>query len=83
VHEDTSVLWTGQIPGTSVVHGWWQVRRVVGARARARCTCAEEGDRKGAELCMYFVLYFSRLDGFKESKRRVLQIGRIPRTKCR
>jgi hypothetical protein len=39
---------------------------MLGDRARAGCTCAEEGGRKGVELCIYFVLYFSRLGGFQE-----------------
>ena len=64
-HEDAGVLWSGRIPGASAVHGWWQGRTVVGARARGRCTCAEEGGRNGAQLCVYIVLYFCRMGGFQ------------------
>jgi hypothetical protein len=44
--------------------------------ARARCTCAEEGGRKGAR-CVCILCCIS-LD-WADSKRRVLQIVRIPR----
>ena len=52
--------------GQPTVHELWHVRMVVNTRTRVGCTCAEEVGRKRAELCMYFVLYFSRLGRFQE-----------------
>ena len=39
-------------------HGFRNCRMVVGARAQAGCTCAEEDDRKGAGCSsIYFVVF--------------------------
>ena len=47
--------------GQSTVHDSCQDRTVVGARAPALRRVAEKGS-----LCLYLVLYFSRLGGFQE-----------------
>jgi hypothetical protein len=43
--------------GQSTVHDSWQDRTAVGARARAGCTCAEEGDRKGLVVFVFGVVF--------------------------
>ena len=48
VHGGVAGLWTERISGAITVHGLWQVRMMVGARARTGCTCAEEGGTKEA-----------------------------------
>jgi hypothetical protein len=53
----------------STVHDSWRDRTVLGARAGAGCTCAEEGVRKGPR-CVYIMCCIS-LD-WADSKRRVL-----------
>ena len=72
MHAGVAGLWTERILGEIAVHGVWQSRLVAGARARARCTCAEEGGRKGAR-CVCILCCIS-LD-WAGSKRRVLQTG--------
>ena len=48
--------------GYSCVVDWEDSRGKCGAWL----VTSSEGRRKGAELCVYFVLYFSRFGGFQE-----------------
>jgi hypothetical protein len=65
VHEEAAVLWSERILRCMACG---KFGKVVGARARAGCTCAEDGGRKGAELFIYLVLCFSGLGGFQEER---------------
>ena len=64
--------------GNRRCNGLWCVRMVVDARARARCTCNEEGGRKGTR-CVCILCCMSL--GWADSKRSVeyIWLERIPR----